>query len=758
MEAEARLLLVVTVAAGVAGALSGAEPAGWPPADLVWSGAFAALVTAAAGRAERWTWIVLTAAALAAASGAVLVGVAAVAFLVTLGATVSRERSPLLGGLAAAAAVNVLLRLDLEPTGLSAAITLVAVIPVFVSAWARLHPEERGRVRRTLIVMAGAFGLAAAGLAVAVGLGYRNVQTGADEVRAGLEAVRQDETEEAVGQLEGAADHLDAAHGAAVSWGLAARLVPGLGHQGRALEVVTGEGAALAEDAALAAAEADTDTLSFDDGRLDLAAIARFEEPLADAFATLVRAQGRLAEARSPWLLDPLATGAEDFSREVDRALPVAELASEGVRLAPDLLGQDRPRHYFIAFTQPAESRGLGGFVGNFGLLTADDGQLDLTRSGRIAELRNATDPADRTITGPADYLARYGRFHPEEALQDVTLSPDMPTVGQVYEELYPQAGGEPVDGVIVVDPVALAAFLRFTGPIQVAGLDEPLTAENAADVLIRQQYLAFPEDENERIEVLDEASRRTFEALTSGDLPSPREVGDVLGPVVDQGRLLMHAVAPDEQHLLELTGLDGALPPVGDGDFLSLITQNAGNNKIDIFLHRTIHYDVEYDPDRGQVAATATIDLRNDAPADGLPEIVLDNNGQGYPRGTNALQLSWYSPLVLEAATVDGEGLPVRAERELGRWVYTADLTLGPGQGRTVVLHLAGSIRSGTTYRLGVAPQPLANTDRLVVSVRPAADWRVSTGRGLRIRGGQATRTDEPEVDMTLSAKFVHN
>jgi hypothetical protein len=331
-----------------------------------------------------------------------------------------------------------------------------------------------------------------------------------------------------------------------------------------------------------------------------------------------------------------------------------------------------------------------------------------------------------------------------------------MPTVGRVYEELYPQVGGDPVDGVIVVDPVALAAFLTFTGPIQVAGLDEPLTSANAADVLIREQYLAFPEDENERIEVLDEASRATFEALTTGDLPSPRAVGDVLGPVVDQGRLMVHAVTPDEQHLIELAGLDGALPPVGDGDFLSLVTQNAGNNKIDIFLHRAIRYDVTYDPDQGRVAATATIDLRNDAPADGLPEIVLDNNGQGFPRGTNLLQLSWYSPLVLGSATVDGEPLAVRPERELDRWVYTAELALGPGQGRTVVLELAGTIRSGTTYRLGVAPQPLANADELTVAVGPSSDWRVSGASGLRVRQDRAVRTLQPEVDATFSADFA--
>ena len=85
------------------------------------------------------------------------------------------------------------------------------------------------------------------------------------------------------------------------------------------------------------------------------------------------------------WLVDPLAGGVADFADEVDRALPDAELAIQAVRLAPGLFGGEGQRHYYIAFTQPAESRGLGGFVGNFGELTAVDGDVELTRSGRIA-------------------------------------------------------------------------------------------------------------------------------------------------------------------------------------------------------------------------------------------------------------------------------------------------------------------------------------------------------------------------------------
>ena len=198
--------------------------------------------------------------------------------------------------------------------------------------------------------------------------------------------------------------------------------------------------------------------------------------------------------------------------------------------------------------------------------------------------------------------------------------------MAQVWEEIYPQTiGGSEIDGVIVVDPYALAAFMTFTGPITVPGYPTPLTSENAADILLREQYLTFDDDRLGRTDFLDDATRLTFEALTTGDLPGPREVTEVLGPMVAQGRLLMNSVVPDEQDFFTRIDLDGALPAV-NGDFLSVTTQNSGNNKIDIFLHRDIAYDVVYDPDTGLVQGEVTVTLRNDAPASGLPLYVIGN------------------------------------------------------------------------------------------------------------------------------------
>ena len=46
-----------------------------------------------------------------------------------------------------------------------------------------------------------------------------------------------------------------------------------------------------------------------------------------------------------------------------------------------------------------------------------------------------------------------------------------------------------------------------------------------------------------------------------------------------------------------------------------SMKTANAGANKLDAYLARTVDYDVAFDPETGAVRATARVELTNRAP-----------------------------------------------------------------------------------------------------------------------------------------------
>lgn len=391
--------------------------------------------------------------------------------------------------------------------------------------------------------------------------------------------------------------------------------------------------------------------------------------------------------------------------------------------------------------------------MGNWGELTAVDGKVTLSRFGRAVDLNDT--PRGRSLTGLGDYVARYGRFHPEIFMQDMPYSPDFPTVARVMEELYPQAGGQPVDGAISVDPYAIAAFLRLTGPLQVGGLPEPLTADNAANLLLRDQYVQFP-DLPGRVDFLDQAARTTMSRLLSSPLPTAAQVADTLSPVVRQRRLMAHSVHADEETLFSRVGLDGAFRAVDGGDFFSVVTQNSGNNKLDIFLERDVDYRVALDPGDGTLTASATIKLRNTAPSSGLPIGVIGSTDPRLPLGATRLYLSFYTPHRLAGAALNGLPLNMEAQEELGRSVYFAFVTIPAGGVATVRLDLVGSAERAGTYSLGIGTQPLTRPDQVTVTVQLPGRDRFRRAQGFDVADpGGARAAIAPTEDAVLSAAF---
>lgn len=750
--------------AGVGAAFAPATPTSYRWSDAVVLAGLAVLVTLAASRARRWTWLTLAGLAAVAASG-VWLAVAAVALVIAF-ATTFLDRRRIYGAVVGALAVQSLLRLDdVGFSRSSAVLFLVAVVPVVVSAYLVAPRRVRRKVHGGLAVAAGVVGVAVVTFGVASALAWASVQRATQEASNGLELARDGKGDQASTTLARAADSFGDAHALVSSWWAApAGAVPLLAQQARAAQVVAEQGALVSASAAQTSQGADIQQLRYTDGRVDVARLAGLQAPLEDSAGVLRRAVSEVRAVDSPWLLPPLSARLDEVEAQLDGALPEVELAALAAREAPGLLGADGPRRYLVLFTQPAEARGLGGFVGNWGELTAVDGKVELTRHGRAADLNEAPGRDERLITDPPvprDYLERYSRFRPAYWFQDVTLSPDLPSVAAAAGQIYPQAGGDDVDGVLVVDPYALATLLDLTGPIRVSGLAEPLTRANAAEYLVKGQYLrsGTAADDAARVDVLDEAASKAFDALVSGSLPAPRKLADLLSPMVAQHRLAFHPFDEGAQELARRVGADGSFPEPDGGDFFALVTQNKGNNKIDAYLQREVDYTATYAPGTGAVEATVKVRLHNDLPAgEDLPDAVVGSNDQDLPRGTNELYFSFYSPLGLREGSVDGQQTPFEYQRERGQAVYSRFVDVPAGATVELELHLFGNLATGSTYRLGVGAQPLVNRDRVTVKLQSTGDWEIVRSATLNVdpSGSGASNVFDPGQPLHLAAELA--
>jgi hypothetical protein len=703
--------------------LSDAAPTGVPFADHLWVAALIATVAYLTSTAKRWTWFVPAAAGAAMAGSQWAVAVAAVAILIGLYSVVtdtrSRARGALVGGLGMVAIQGAA---GFGFHGTTAIVAAVALVPPCASGYRYAGRRAKAKIRKVggwagavcLVVLAGA--------AIGVISTYQDLIEGTRRIDDGLAAAREADDDLASASLGEAVRHLTSADDTLSSWFVApARLLPVVGPNIEAVGSLTHDAAEVAEVTADAADTADVDSLRFVGGRLNPRAVTNMRGPLEASLASVEALAGTLDDAsQSPWLVTPLASRVDLLRTELDDAIPDGQAAIEAIDHAPWLLGADAPRRYLVLFVTPVEARGRTGFPGNFAELVVDNGKLSMPRFGRVTELEEQGIPGDaRQLTQPPEYLARYSRFDPKTTWRNLTMSPDFPSVSLVAKQLYPQSTGKNIDGVLSIDPLGLATLLRYTGAVDIEGLDEPLDADNAAQFLLLDQYVEFT-DRDQRIDVLETVARTTFERLTSADLPSPRALADAFDPMVDGGHIQFAPFDLPTYVWIDGFGLPGRMSEFR-GDTLGVTTSNTGGSKIDLFLQRQLRYEVTWDPATHQVKGTITLALTNNSPAEGLDDVVIGNLIDR-PRGTNSSFLSVYTPLFLDAARIDGRPVAMEPGLEFERNVYSRFVEIPAGGTVLVELDVSGTIESND-YVLDLYQQPLVHPESAEVGVTVAGD-----------------------------------
>jgi hypothetical protein len=729
---SAVIVLALAVSAGIGAAVADCKPTGTPVVDPLYSALFAVFVTYVCSRASRDTLLVLSVVALV-MSRSWLDIPAGAAVLIAFGSLFLKHSRRRVGALIGALSGETLLRWpSIGFHGSTAAVAGAALVPLLVSAYRRLSTPERRRAKRVLALTGVLVFVLSVPVALASVLAKTEISGGQRAAEAAFGDVSSGSAAPATRRLRTATAEFSDASSELGNWLTSvAKLVPIVAQERQALAA----GATTAHElVAVAAREAPTfdyRQLSYHKGQVDLRRVSAMLGPARVLDTSLSTARARLAGLENPWLVGPIQSRLRDFAADLDRAKSSTDLAVKAIPLVPDMLGAQRPQHYFLAFVSPSESRGLDGIVAAYGELTAVNGHISLTVSGPVESLDSALPSGGGRLTGLPDFTHRYGQFDPGEHFQDTTYSPDFPTVAQVISQLYPQAGGDQLDGVLMVDPYGLAPLLSITGPVSVPGLTQALTSHNAAGILLKSQYLNGLAQDT-RHDLLQFALHATFQKLVNGSLPGPQVLSRDLEPAVLGGRIAFWSAHPNDAPLVQALHLADTFPKTQGGDLLAVTTQNVGANKIDAYLHTSIADHVTFDPGTGTERSVLQVTLTNDAPATGLPPLVIDS--PAVPKlapGTNETWLSVYSPLAFDKVTVDGVPSTMSTTRELGVWAYSSYVDVPSRSSVTVQLDLLGRFESGTALRLSVRLQPSANPERVRAVVRPVGPWNLAPTSG---------------------------
>jgi hypothetical protein len=184
------------------------------------------------------------------------------------------------------------------------------------------------------------------------------------------------------------------------------------------------------------------------------------------------------------------------------------------------LLGVGQARHFLVQTMDQAELRPGGGFTGQYGVFTIQDGRMAPFTLQDVTELDYNGNGSEFGRQAPPAYASwmNFGNF----GLRDSNLSGDFPTTAQLAMQVFEQEGGGPVDGDIAFTPTAIEHVLDVIGPLKIPAYNETITAQNLEDKLhYYQNDPAAIALQREKTGTHNAATRKSFTALVGSTLLS---------------------------------------------------------------------------------------------------------------------------------------------------------------------------------------------------------------------------------------------
>lgn len=299
-------------------------------------------------------------------------------------------------------------------------------------------------------------------------------------------------------------------------------------------------------------------------------------------------------------VLAPLQKILPELQQTITRAIPAAEVL-------PQILGYPEPKTYLFLLQNNSELRPTGGFIGTFGIVKLDSGELLTFSTDNIYKLDFAASDYKLAVEPPQPLKKYLGidRWF----LRDANWSPDFPESAEqalwfYNQEIQPHLEGargdiwgatveRHVDGIIAITPEIIKDLLDFFGDIEIEG--QTFTSDNLVDILEYQVGKAYVErgiPDIQRKEVVGKLATELKNKLFSLPASQWPTVLSILKNNLNEKHILIYDKSPDLQFLIRENNWGGEVLDY-EGDYLMVIDANLASLKTDQVMSRKIGYNV---------------------------------------------------------------------------------------------------------------------------------------------------------------------
>jgi Protein of unknown function (DUF4012) len=466
----------------------------------------------------------------------------------------------------------------------------------------------------------------------------------------------------------------------------------------------------------------------FRDGRIDLAAVTSTADEAAAVLGEFERARRELYRVHGGWLAPGARSARDGTLRRLEEAEGELRPLVRALRVLPPAVGGATPRTYLVAISNSSQLKAWGGAPLAIALLRFDRGRVSVLRRGAVGELQ-----LNRPVRWPPVPGDPWHAPGSESLFTSSGLSPHFPTSGEEMLRAWKVITGVHADGVIALDPTALAGLLEVTGPVAAPGYGT-VRGANVVRLVLADSYRRYPDKD-----LRHRYNQQLMDAVLARVLEGGRLLRQVraFGAAAAGRHLQLYFRDRRLQNAARAHGLAGALSPA-DQDYLGVFTVNGNASKTDYYQRRSIEQRVRLARD-GSARVDRTIRLVNAAPsAAGV------DTRTGYTTSWASPDVVAYLPGAATGITVRVDRRPVgwRSFRELGRRAVKVRVLLPPGSARTVMVsyRLSGAAvpsGNGLRYRLVADTQPIVHPATLRVVVIPPAGFKTTDRPGWSAAGG---------------------
>jgi hypothetical protein len=411
--------------------------------------------------------------------------------------------------------------------------------------------------------------------------------------------------------------------------------------------------------------------------------------------------------------------------------------------LISELSGKSGTNRTLILFSNNAEMRYGGGFIGSVGYIEAQQGKkLHIDPIHSVYYYDHRVDGKEELLEPATPELLP---LVPRITLRDSGVDLDWQRNAERAARLFELESGKQVDTVAMMTPSVIKGLLSVTGPVQLKDYGFAVTSENFLEKV--QLEVEAGEDKQAGKDpktILGVLANTLLKQLfEQGSLQDVAKYSELLSKMAEQKQLALYSRDAKVQELLTSTGVDGGLMPA-EGDYLMVAEANIGANKSSPYMKQNISRKLMID---SSGRATVEVKLERKHTGQYLHQYVDPHDGRTkWLVGANASYMKLALPVGSRILTKDFD-LSREVYTESGRDVVTFFSGLEPGSAATY------NLTYELPFRYNMGPEVVIRSvmEKPIGGFAQTVTQTVELPTGYRLAEGSLPKNIQLETDLDL-------